>query len=93
MTQEYLEQELLPLDWQHIGPYGNTDEAIAASAEPLNYWYVIFRDKNGYTINREEDSGRIVNDLETGVKTIEEAKAIVWKDYVDEVAYLFRIES
>lgn len=93
MTREYLEQELLPLDWRPIGRYGNGDEDVAASAESLNYWYVIFRDKNGYTVNREEDSGRNVIDLATRIKTIEEAKAIAWKDYVDEIEYLFRIES
>ena len=90
MTREYLEQELLPLEWQPIGRYGNRDEDVAASAEPLNYWYVIFRDRNGYTINREEDSGRNVIDLATGVKTIEEAKAIAWKDFVDDVIDLFK---
>lgn len=92
MTREYLEQELLPLDWRPIGRYGYRDEDVAAPAESLNYWYVIFRDKNGYTVNREEDSGRNVIDLANGVKTIEEAKAIAWKDYVDEIEDLSRIE-
>ena len=90
MTREQLEQELLPLEWQPIGRYGNRDEDVAASAEPLNYWYVIFRDRNGYTINREEDSGRNVIDLSTGIKTMEEAKAIAWKDFVDDVIDLFK---
>lgn len=93
MTREYLEQELLPLDWRPIGRYGYRDGDMAAPAESLNYWYVIFRDKNGYTINREEDSGRTVIDLATGVKTMEEAKVIAWKDYADEIAYFFKIES
>ena len=66
---------------------------MAAPAESLNYWYVIFRDKNGYTVNREKDSGRNVIDIANEVKTIEEAKAIAWKDYVDEIEDLFRIES
>ena len=90
MTREQLEQELLPLDWQPIGRYGNRDEDVAASTEPMNYWYVIFRDRNGYTINREEDSSRNVVDIATGVKTMEEAKAIAWKDYVDDVIDMFK---
>lgn len=57
MTREYLEQELLPLDWRPIGRYSNGDEDVAASAESLNYWYVIFRDENGYTVNREKTQG------------------------------------
>lgn len=93
MTREYLEQELLPLDWRPIGRYGNRDEDVTASAESLNYWYVIFRDKNGYTVNREEDLGHNVIDLATGIKTMDEAKAIAWEDYLDEIEYLFRIES
>ena len=56
----------------------------------MNYWYVIFRDRNGYTINREEDSSRNVVDIATGVKTMEEAKAIAWKDYVDDVIDMFK---
>lgn len=90
MTREYLEQELLPLDWRPIGRYGNGDEDVAASAESLNYWYVIFRDKNGYTVNREEDSGRNVIDLVTGVKTIEEAKEIAWEDHVNYILQQFK---
>lgn len=90
MTREYLEQELLPLDWRPIGRYGYRDGDMAAPAESLNYWYVIFRDKNGYTVNREEDSGRNVIDLATGVKTIEEAKAIAWEDHVGYILQQFK---
>lgn len=90
MTREYLEQELLPLDWRPLGRYGYRDEDMAAPAESLNYWYVIFRDKNGYTVNREEDSGRSVIDLATGVKTIEEAKAIAWEDHVNYILQQFK---
>lgn len=89
MTREYLEQELLPLDWRPIGRYGYRDEDVAAPAESLNYWYVIFRDKNGYTVNREEDSGRNVIDLATGIKTIEEAKRVAWEEYVKNVMSVF----
>lgn len=89
MTREYLEQELSPLDWRPIGRYGNGDEDVAAPAESLNYWYVIFRDKNGYTVNREEDSGSNVIDLATGIKTLEEAKRVAWEEYVKNVMSMF----
>lgn len=88
MTREQLEQELLPLDWRHISRTSQDD--MAASTEPLNYWYIIFRDKKGYTLNREEEGGRDIIDLATGIKAIEEAKAIAWKDYVDDIIDLFR---
>ena len=90
MTREQLKQDLEPLEWQDIGPYDSKD--IAAQTDPMRYWYVIFKNEEGYTVNREEALSVTVIDVKTNLKTLEDAKKAAWNDYVDQVLRLFKKE-
>ena len=91
MTREEIEKDLEPLEWQNIGHYDSED--IAAPTNPMSYWYVIFKNEKGYTVNREGPSRSIVEDVAEGIETIEEAKKTAWDDYVDQVLKLFKRKS
>lgn len=87
MTRKELEEKLIPLRWHELDYH--PEILLTAGAKSLNFWYNILEFDGKYTVIAENEDGSINESIENDIETIEEAKAIAWNDYVDQVLQLF----
>lgn len=87
MTKEQLKQELKPLHWSRR-EIGDREDIYAHSGIQCS-WYSIYELDGMYAVAIEnfDGSGRVA--IAVDIETIEEAKAMAWDDYVNEVLNLF----
>ena len=87
MTREQLKQELKPLHWSRR-KIGDKEDIYAHSGIQCS-WYSIYKLDGMYAVAIEDfdGSGRVA--IAVDIETIEEAKAMAWDDYVNEVLNLF----
>lgn len=87
MTREQLNQELEPLEW------GSADFAYhdtVAYSSLINGWYRISKKNGKYAVSVDSEGDGFIILLKDNIDTIEEAKAVVWNDYIGDVMDLFK---
>lgn len=87
MKREQLEQELDTLEWEKSAWCSN---ALTAETISFNFYYMIYKEEDGYLLTAENWEQTVNDTLAKGVKTIKEAKQIAWDDYINRAMKMFK---
>lgn len=87
MTREQLKQELKPFHWSRRKT-GDREDIYAHSGIQRS-WYSIYELDGMYAVVIEDFDRRWRVGIAVDIKTIEEAKAIAWEEYVKDVMSMF----